>query len=205
MKALLLALLAPLLFVAAAHAADRRGDFEIKPADRTLGNRNAPVVLIEYGAFSCSHCKDFNETVMPALKKSHIDTGKVLYVFRLFPRSLGDAQAEKMARCTPASRYFAIADRIFLDQEKWAFDPKRSREELVKIGQQMGLAPATINTCMDATGDDARINAVAEESLNRYVLEGTPHLVINGKPLPSGGKPHAELAKLLDQAAQARR
>jgi protein-disulfide isomerase len=204
MKKIFLAMLAPLLFVVAAQAADKRGDFEIKPADRVMGNRNAPVVLIEYGAFTCSHCKHFNETVIPALKKSHIDTGKVLYVFRLFPRSLGDAQAEKMARCAPASRYFAIADRIFLDQDKWAFDSKTTRSELVKIGQQMGLAPAAINKCLDSTADDARINAVAEESLNRYTLEGTPHLVINGKRLDSGGVPYPDLVRMLDAAAKAR-
>ena len=203
MKKLLLALLLPLFFTAA-HAADRRGDFEILPADRLMGNRNAPVVLIEYGSFTCSHCKDFNETVMPALKKSHIDTGKVLYVFRLFPRSLGDALAEKMARCAPAERYFPIADRIFLEQDKWAFDSKKTRSELLRIGQQMGLQPAAINKCMDSIADDTRINASAEESLNRYKLEGTPHLVINGKPLESGGRPYPELAKLLDQAAKGR-
>jgi protein-disulfide isomerase len=203
MKKFLLALLLPLLLTAA-HAADRRGDFELKPADRAQGNVNAPVVLIEYGSFTCSHCKDFNETVMPALKKSHIDTGKVLYVFRVFPRSLGDALAEKMARCAPAARYFAIADRIFLEQDKWAFDSKVTRSELVRIGQQMGLQPAAINKCMDSTADDARINASAEESLSRYKLEGTPHLVINGKPLESGGKPYPELIRLLDQAARGR-
>lgn len=189
-----------------AQAADRRGDFELKPADRTLGNRDAKVVLIEYGSFTCSHCAAFNEEVVPALKKNYIDTGKLLYIFRLFPRGPEDALAEKMARCAPASRYFTIADRIFLDQAKWApgFGGNDARGELIKIGQQLGLAPAAINRCMDSKADDARINAVSEESLSRYALEGTPHLVINGKPQESGGIPYPSLAKLLDQAAAGR-
>ena len=194
-------------FSLAAQAADKRGDFEIKPADRMLGNRNAKVVLIEYGAFSCSHCAAFNEEVVPALKKNYIDTGKLLYVFRLFPRGPEDAMAEKMARCAPAARYFPIADRIFAEQAKWApgfGGSGDARGELVKIGRLMGLAPAAIAKCMDSKADDIRINAVAEESINRYVLEGTPHLVINGKPQPSGGIPYPALAKLLDQAAAGR-
>jgi len=198
---LFLGALALSLFAGASLAADPRGDFEIKPADRTLGNRNAKVVLIEYGAFTCSHCAHFAAEVMPQVKKNYVDTGKVLFVFRLFPRSLADAQAEKMARCAPANRYFAIADRIFETQLRWAVNPAASRAELVKIGQEMGLQPAAINKCMDATNDDARINASADEAVNRYVLTGTPHLVINGKPLTSGGMPYPELAKLLDRAA----
>lgn len=199
---LILGAAAAMLLAASAHAADRRGDFEIKPADRMMGNRNAPVVLIEYGAFTCSHCKDFGEIVIPPLIKSHVDTGKLLYVFRLFPRSLGDVLAEKMARCAPANRYFAIADRIFAAQDKWAFNPNTSRAELVKIGQQMGLQPAAIAKCMDSTADDSRINAVAEEAIKRYGLSGTPHLVINGKALESGGLPYDELVKKLTPAGR---
>ncbi len=142
-----MALLAGMTLIA--QAADPRGDFEIKPADRTMGNRNAKVVLIEYGSFTCSHCADFAAQVMPQIKKSYVDTGKVLFIFRHFPRSLPDAQAEKMARCAPASRYFAIADRIFQTQTRWAVNSATSRTELVKIGQEMGLAPAAINKCME--------------------------------------------------------
>ncbi len=184
---------------AAAQAADKRGDFEIKSADRTMGNRDAKVVMIEYGSFTCSHCAHFAEAVMPQVKKNYVDTGKVLFVFRLFPRSLADAQAEKMARCAPANRYFDFADRIFATQSRWAINSGTSRAELTKVGQEFGLTPAAINKCMDATTDDARINASAEEALNRYVLEGTPHLVINGRPQSAIGYP--ELAKILDRAA----
>ena len=201
---LLLGAMALTLCAGTALAADKRGDFEIKPADRTMGNPNAPVVLIEYGSFTCSHCAQFATEVMPQIKKTHVDTGKVLFVFRLFPRALPDAQAERMARCAPTARYFAIADRVFQTQMRWAVNPAASRAELVKVGQEMGLQPAAINKCMDTTTDDARLNAVAEESLNRYKLTGTPHLVINGKPLESGGRTPAELAKLLDQAARGR-
>lgn len=187
-------------------AADPRGDFELKPGDRMQGSRNAPVVLIEYASFSCSHCAAFHEEVVPALKKNYIDNGKVLFVLRQFPRNPEDALAEKMARCAPAGRYFDFADRIFRDQAQWApgFGGKNARAELTRIGQQLGLQPAAIARCMDSTADDARINAVAEEAEKRYVLEGTPHLVINGKPQPSGGIPFAGLSKLLDQAAQGR-
>ena len=206
MKKLLLGALALVALSLTAQAADRRGDFELKPADRTMGNRNAAVVLIEYGSFTCSHCAAFNEEVVPQLIRNYVDAGKVLYVFRLFPRGPEDELAEKLARCAPASRYFPVADRIFRDQAKWApgFGGNDARGELIKIGQQMGLQPAAINRCMDSTADNARINDVADEADRRYALTGTPHLVINGKAQESGGIPYPALAKLLDQAASGR-
>ena len=202
MKRLVLGALAVLAFTGAACA---KMDFEIKPGDRTLGNPKAKVTLIEYAAFTCPHCAAINELVFPLLKKNYIDTGKVLYVFRLFARGPQDGLAEKLARCAPAAKYFTFADVIFRSQEKWdyEFGIQDGRAQLVKLGTQMGLAPDQISKCMDATADDARINASGQEAVIRYGLTGTPTFVINGKALESGGLPYDELAKKLDQAAAA--
>ena len=45
--------------------------------DHILGRANAPVTVIEYASFTCSHCADFHNTVLPAFKAKYIDTGKV--------------------------------------------------------------------------------------------------------------------------------
>jgi protein-disulfide isomerase len=200
-KQILIAALALLAFTGVAMA---KMNFEIKPADRTLGNPKAKVTLIEYAAFTCPHCAAINEEVFPQLKKNYIDTGKVFYVFRLFARGPQDGLAEKMARCAPRERYFAMADAIFRSQEKWdyEFGVQDGRAQLVRLGRQMGLKPDQINKCMDTTADDARINATGQEAVSRYGLTGTPTFVINGKALESGGLPYDELAKKLDQAAR---
>jgi protein-disulfide isomerase len=201
MRHWLIGTLALLAFTGAALA---KMDFEIKPADRTLGNPKAKVTLIEYAAFTCPHCAAINEEVFPLLKKHYIDTGKVFYVFRLFARGPQDGLAEKMARCAPREKYFAMADAIFRSQEKWdyEFGVQDGRAQLVKLGTQMSLKPDQINKCMDSTADDARINATGQEAVSRYGLTGTPTFVINGKALESGGLPYDELAKKLDQAAR---
>ena len=196
-----LAALALLAFTGAALA---KMDFEIKPADRTLGNPNARVTLIEYAAFTCPHCAAINELVFPQLKKNYIDTGKVLYVFRLFARGPQDGLAEKLARCAPREKYFTFADAIFRAQEKWnyEFGVQDGRAQLVKLGTQLGLKPDQINKCMDSPADNDRINATGQEAVSRYGLTGTPTFVINGKALESGGLPYEDLAKKLDQAAR---
>ena len=201
MKRLSLGALALLAFTSMAVA---KADFEIKSTDRVLGSAKARVTLIEYAAFTCPHCAAFNELVFPQLKKNYIDTGKVRYVFRLFARGLQDGLAEKLARCAPREKYFAMADAIFRSQPKWdyEFGVQDGRAQLVKLGQEMGLKADQINKCMDSTADNARINATGQEAVSRYGLTGTPTFVINGTALESGALPYDELAKKLDQEAR---
>src|ERR1700750_2149727 len=87
--------------------------------DRTLGNPKAPLTMVEYAAPSCPHCAHFNEALFPYLKKNYIDTGKVYYVFRVFPLSQVDVAAEAIARCLPADNYFQFIDLLFRNQPKW--------------------------------------------------------------------------------------
>ncbi|MBV9548080.1 MAG: DsbA family protein [Alphaproteobacteria bacterium] len=201
MKLFLLGAALAITFTGAALA---KMNFEIKPDDRTLGNPNANVTLIEYAAFTCPHCAAFNEQVFPQLKKNYIDNGKVFYVFRLFARGPQDGLAEKLARCAPREKYFTMTDVIFRSQPKWdyEFGIQDGRAQLVKLGQEMGLKADQINACMDSSADNGRINANGQEAVNRYGLTGTPTFVINGKALESGALPYDELAKKLDQAAR---
>jgi protein-disulfide isomerase len=197
-------LIGALALLACTGVALAKMDFEVKAADRTLGNPKAKVTLIEYAAFTCPHCAAFNAEVFPQLKKNYIDTGKVFYVFRLFARGPQDGLAEKLARCAPREKYFTMADVIFRSQEKWdyEFGIQDGRAQLTRLGQEMGLKADQINKCLDSPAENARINADGQEAVNRYGLTGTPTFVINGKALESGGLPYDELAKKLDQAGR---
>jgi protein-disulfide isomerase len=187
---------------APAQAAAQPG-FEIHPQDRTLGSPKAKVVLIEYAALTCPHCAMFDQQVLPQIRKNYIDTGKVLYVFRLYPRMPEDGAAERLARCVPRERYFQVIDLIFRNQQHW--DPEFGvldvRGGLADVGRQAGLSREQVDTCIADTSQDARINAAAQEAETRYNLTGTPTFVINGVAQPSGGLTYEMLARLLDRAA----
>lgn len=51
--------------------------------DHVLGDRNAPIVIIEYASMTCPHCAHFHETVFPGLKENYFDTGKRLSRFAI--------------------------------------------------------------------------------------------------------------------------
>lgn len=176
--------------------------YELKPEDRTLGDPKAKVVLIEYAAVSCPVCAIFNAQVFPQIKRNYIDTGKVLYVFRMYPRMAEDGAGEKMARCVPPDRYFTMIDALFNNQPKWdpEFGVQDSHGGLIQVGRIVGMSAQQVDQCITAKADDDRINAVATEGQSRYNVTGTPTFVINGQAQPSGGLSYEALAGLLDQA-----
>lgn len=177
--------------------------FELHPEDHTMGDPKAKVVLIEYAALTCPHCALFDQEVLPQVKTNYIDTGKVYYVFRLYPRMPEDGAAERLARCVPRDRYFHVIDLIFQNQQHW--DPEFGvldvRGGLLNVAQLAGIGADAADKCLADSSADARINAAAQEAETRYNLTGTPTFVINGVAQPSGGLTYEMLAKLLDQAA----
>lgn len=167
-----------------ASAARADGDFTVTPHDMTQGNPRAKVVMIEYAAPICPHCAHFNATVMPLLKKNYIDNGKMLYVFRVFPLQPADGVAEKLARCMPKDKYFPFMDQLFANQKDW--DPEYGvtdiRGALLAQAQKQGMSESKFDACVASTTEDAKINQQAQDAVERYKLDHTPTVILNGTP-----------------------
>jgi protein-disulfide isomerase len=177
--------------------------FAIVPSDRVLGNRNSKVVLIEYAAPSCPVCANFNAQSFPRLKAQYIDTGKIFYVFRVFPLRPDDGSAEKIARCLPEDKYFTFIDLLFKNQPKWDVEygvqsPEGVHDGLVLLGRIAGMSREQVDQCMDNKAEDDRINKVSSEGESRYSITGTPTFILNGTSIGSGNIPFDTLSKLLD-------
>ena len=182
-------------------AANGQG-FAIVPSDRVLGNRKSKVVLIEYAAPSCPVCANFNAQSFPRLKAQYIDTGKIFYVFRVFPLRADDGLAEKIARCLPEDKYFTFIDLLFKNQPKWDVEfgvtPEGVHDGLVLLGRIAGMSREQVDKCMDNKAEDDRINKVSSEGESRYSITGTPTFILNGTSIGSGNIPFDTLSKLLD-------
>jgi protein-disulfide isomerase len=183
-------------------AASAAQGYEILPSDRTLGNPKSKVVLIEYAAPTCPVCAAFNAQSFPRVKASYIDTGKVFYVFRVFPLRGDDGSAEKIARCLPEDKYFAFIDLLFKNQPKWDWEFGVSQQGvhdgLVLLGRIAGMSAEQVDQCMVNKAEDDRINKVAADGQSRYSITGTPTFILNGNNIGSGNIPYDTLAKLLD-------
>src|SRR5699024_5224786 len=64
-----------------------------------MGNPEAPVQLVEYGALSCSHCADFAKESSEELHNEYVDSGRVSYELRFFMLNALDVPATLLATC----------------------------------------------------------------------------------------------------------
>jgi protein-disulfide isomerase len=158
-------------------------NYSVYKDDRTIGAPNAPAVLIEYAAPSCPHCAHFSQTVLPLLKRDYIDTGKVLYVLRVYPIMPVDGAVESVARCLPKEKYFPYIDFMFRNQPQW--DPEYGvtnvQDALVQLSGQAGVSREVFKRCVTDTTALDRLNRVALDGQMRYDIHAVPMMVLNGK------------------------
>jgi|GEM_PF-308281 protein-disulfide isomerase len=170
------------------------------PDDHAVGDPKAPVVLVEYAAPACPHCSHFFVTVFPTMKKEYIDTGKIYYIFRVFPIMAADGAAEAIARCLPEDKYFQFLDLLFRNQEKW--DPEYKvtdvRGGLVRLSRIAGLNAAQVDSCIADPKIQGRINTIAKDATDKFDLQAVPAFIVDGTFWRSGGVTWPELKEKLD-------
>ena len=153
---------------------------EMTDTDHVLGERNAPISIIEYASLTCPHCAHFHETAFPGLKENYIDTGKASFVFRHFPLDRYAFQASILTECGGDSKFFALVDIIFRRQAEWTRTDNPT-EALMTIAKQAGIGEQKFNDCL---ADEKLGEAILQERLtgsNDYGVDSTPTLFIQGE------------------------
>ena len=186
--------LAIALFIGPAAAAE--------PSDRALGQRDAPVEVVEYFSFSCPHCERFHRELFPWLERDYVDRGKVLFVARDFPLNIAALTAAKAARCGGDGRYFELVDVLWGDWDLWIGE-KDVKPPLLRLMTANGIAAETAARCLDDGGDVERgILESMKSAIDQIGIDGTPTFLINGRKL-AGLPGKARLKTAIDEALTA--
>lgn len=165
---------------AAEQAVDTRELMAAGPLEeKTLGDPNAPVTLVEYASLTCPHCGNFYRTVFPALKTKYIDTGQVHFVLREFPLDQLALAAAMTARCGPEDKYFAMIGEMLNEQDRWAF-VENPGKALLDLLTPYGFTEDTFRACL---GDQKLVENIIEISKRAegFGVKGTPAFFINGQ------------------------
>ncbi len=163
--------------------------------ERSIGSPDAPVTVIEYFSLTCPHCASFHNEVYGDLKKKYVDTGKVRFVYKEFPRDGVDLRAGMMARCADPRRYAGLVQVLFKNQPNWtrSSDPVG---ELAKIGRLAGIDDATFQSCI---ANEALANGLLAERQNASSqgVQSTPTFAIDGQLYP-GSRSIEEFSEIID-------
>ena len=148
-------------------------------ADKRLGSADAPNTIIQYSSLGCSHCADFHNQTLAALKSQYVDKGVASFVYRDFALDRTSLLGAMVARCSGDSRYFAVLDVIYQSQPAWA-GASDAWGALKKVLRDAGLAPSLIDACVATAGLEAGVTAIRQQGTDTYGVNATPTFIVNG-------------------------
>lgn len=149
-------------------------DESVQVENRMRGQANAPVTLIEYSDFACSYCLKFFLETWPKIKAQYVDTGKVKFIYRDYPRADQGpgVEAAVAARCAGRQgKYWAMHDRLF--GEGGRLDKAIFLRHAVSIGLDQDL----FERCFKERPDLKAIFNDREEAYG-WGFHGTPGFIL---------------------------
>jgi protein-disulfide isomerase len=161
---------------------------DVSLEELTLGDPNAPITIIEYASMTCSHCAEFHNKTYPDLKKNHIDTGEVKFIFREFPLDKLAMATSMLARCVDNEISMAFIEILFKNRDRWISE--NALNELKNFSKQAGLDSNEFDACLNNQQLLDDLIAGKEKAIEDYKINSTPSFIINGEVV-SGNKPYS--------------
>lgn len=184
-----------------------------------MGNPNAPIKLIEFGALSCSHCAEFSEKGFPKLRDEYIASGRVSYELRLFLLNALDMPAVLLATCGAPEAVIPLSEQFWawqpnmftnLQKDEAAFQqiqnlPADTRfAGIAQLGgmseffASRGIAAAQGSSCLADSAKATKLATTNEQWSKEFDITGTPTFFLNGSK--TGVASWQELEPLLQKA-----
>lgn len=171
-----------------------------------MGNPDAQLKLVEYGALSCSHCAAFSSEGFPKLRDDYVNSGRVSYELRFFMLNPLDVPSVLLATCGGAAETV-----IPMAEQFWAWQPnmfnnlKASGDGTLQQVQnlpanqrptaiarltgmndffaQRGIPTGQGATCLSDVGKATALATATEKATKDFNITGTPTFILNGRNL----------------------
>ncbi len=178
--------------------------------DMVLGDKDAPVTIIEFSDYQCPFCKRFHDETFPLIKENYINKGTVRFVYRDFPLSFHPgaypaAVAVECAHNQGNAIAWKLHDEIFANQDLLsAGDIDENLKELAH--DLAGLNDDTFDRCYDNKEPADEIQNDVDDAAESGV-SGTPGFWIVGSygeaEKISGAVPYDTFMKAIERALPA--
>lgn len=144
------------------------------------GDPNAPVEIVVFEDFLCSHCGTFVNNLAPQIKRDFVDTGKARYYAINFvvigPASQRVAQVGECVFEQGADAFWAFETVAFRSQ------PTLNEQSAIALASEYveGLDTAALDECIRSGRGVQAVQADTERAIANE-LTGTPSILINGE------------------------
>lgn len=174
--------------------------------DLTLGDPNAPVVLVEFIDFQCPFCRRFYTETLGEIEKEYINTGKVLLVMKDFPIESIHAAAKKASEAVQCANdqdlWKEMHDKILEEQNEMGSGTIQFTVDQMKDwANEIGLDSDIFNGCLDSGKYEKEVKEDFEEGVS-VGITGTPYFFIGtqerGYLTIVGAQPYSVFKQLID-------
>ena len=147
-----------------------------------IGDKNAPITIVEFTDYQCPFCQRFHVTTFPELKKKYVDTGKARFFSRDMPlielhsNAMRAAQASRCA--AEQNQYWTLRDWMSANPDKLALEP------IMNFASTLKLNADALKTCIESEKYKEKVQADVMEAM-RVGANGTPAFLI-GRSTPEG-------------------
>ena len=185
-------------FIYLFNSAQAASVLEVKEDDFIIGDKSAPITVIEYSSLSCNHCANFHLNTLPQLIKEYVDTGKIKIVFRDFPLNYPALMGSLLLQCIDQDIRYDYLSALFILQSKWVKpESEIAKKELFKIVQTGGMTKDQFNECLNNKDLEQKILQGLIDAQNEFNVGTTPSFLINGTLL-EGNKSIKSFKKIID-------
>lgn len=171
------------------------------PADlvdgKSIGKKDAKVVVEMYEDFTCSHCLEFTATSEPGIIENSVKAGLARIEFHYLPLRQSSVGIMVAAECAATQGKFwdyqkklfiaqANADAKPQDQYAAAMESAFNDTALAQYATETGLDMAKFNDCLANPQDAIAVIQKDLEASTNLGIRGTPGFVVNGQYLANG-------------------
>lgn len=153
-------------------------------AERVYGNRDAKVVLMEYGDYQCPGCG----SAAPVLKEiSEKYKDNLAFVFRNFPLTSIHPNARAAAAAAEAAgeqnKFWEMHDLLYTNQDAWSeLGGSERNDQFTTYAESLGLNIDQWNEAVSSPDVSAKINFDAALG-KKAGVSGTPAIYLNGEKI----------------------
>ncbi len=173
-----------------------------------LGNPEAPITVIEFADFACSHCQEYHPTVTKFIT-DYVAPGKAKFEYRIFPTAGGQlsyytGQLVECAENQKAGSFWKSYNLMF----GYAMSGRYTQDVGRVLANDLGLNYSDLLSCSNsATQVQTDINFGTQSGITgtpatmiRYNDGAAQFISYNGRTYNQGGAPYAVLAAVVDAA-----
>lgn len=173
-----------------------------------IGNPDAPIKLVEYGARTCPACGAFAREAFQPLVNNYVASGKVNFEFRDFMiHGAPDIALALLGTCGSTESFFPILEQQYANQSQFldrlqALSPAQQQAlqsqpparvpamlaetiGAIDFVKQRGIPEAQARQCLS---DQQKLEAIVkptEAATEAGTVTGTPTFLINGEVVPN--------------------